>query len=100
MNCKQGDLAVIVDSDVGNCGKIVRCVSLHGSRTHDLDGLKFDGYSSIRWVIDPPVSCGWVGGGFGNLYTIEDQDLRPIRPTDGEDETLSWKAVPKQPETV
>lgn len=36
MNCKQGDLAVIVRSRLGLEGVFVRCVRLHGSTTHEM----------------------------------------------------------------
>lgn len=89
LNCKQGDLAIVVKSTAGNEGKIVRCVGLHDSETHDLDG--WPTYNSgPRWIIDRPLS-----GAIGRLiYTCPDRFLRPIRDSDGEDEVLRLVGLP------
>lgn len=77
MNCKQGDLALILRSAAGNEGKIVRCVELAGAwSAHDGDGM--------RWVTDPPVR-GLLGE---RAYPVLDCNMRPIRDSDGDDEVL------------
>lgn len=89
MNCKPGDLAVIVapDTSTRNLGKIVRV--LHGSRLGD----------GWWWVeslspafMNGPGSCDRVAME-GN---IEDRRLRPIRDPgdDAVDETLLWLPAP------
>ena len=87
MNCKQGDLAVIVRSQSQNEGKLVECVRLHTSQTHDLDGvlLKLTA-SGPRWVI--------VNALPGGLLTVPDAILRPLRNRDGEDEMLKLVGRP------
>lgn len=77
MNCKQGDLALIVRSAAGNEGKIVRCVELAGSwGGYDGDGM--------RWVTEPPVR-----GMRGELaYPVLDCNMRPLRDSDGADEAM------------
>ena len=75
LNCKQGDLAVIVRSAAGNEGKIVSCVAL----TFETWGFG----SGPRWVTDPPVS-----GCFTPVIPVLDACLRPLRDNDGEDEVL------------
>ena len=81
MNCKQGDLAVIVRSFSGNEGKIVRCVRL----VMDTWGW---GYGA-RWVTEPPVIAH-----FGLVVPPLDACMRPLRDSDGEDEVL--RLVPKR----
>jgi hypothetical protein len=78
MNCKQGDLAVIVkvlnpkNSQI--IGKIVRCIE---------PVVSWDNIAG--WAVDPPLSFA-IG--------VADENLRPIRDNDGEDETLQWSPVP------
>lgn len=82
MNCKPGDLAVIVKSSAGNEGAIVKIVEFVG---------KVQGWGGYdRWRIDRKLK-----GDRGNLTdTARDWNLRPIRDNDGEDETLQWAPVP------
>ena len=84
MNCKQGDLAIIVRSMAGNEGKIVRC-------------LRFVGYvegfvGNDRWEIDTKIIS------FKRVLhnTTQDSWMRPIRPTDGEDEMLRIAGKPQR----
>ena len=93
MNCKPGDLAVIVKSSYGNAGKVVRCIRLHDSKERDLDGARFvQPCEWPRWVIDRPVTA--ADG--SPLFTVADFRLRPIRDNDGEDETLAWAGKPEK----
>ena len=80
LNCKQGDLAIIVDCvwDESSLGKIVKCISV------------FDTPWGKCWKVDPPWDLS-----IGTL----DAHLRPIRDQPGEDETLTWEPVPHK-ETV
>lgn len=94
MNCKQGDLAIVVKSNYGNEGKIVRCVRIHDSETHDANGLKIINPSGMRWVIDPPIQTINNKGNKCNLFTFSDGWLRPLRDNEGEDETLTWAGKP------
>lgn len=75
MNCKQGNMAVVVRSMAGNDGKIVRClrVVVYGA------GL---GYGP-RWVTEPVLR-----GCFGEPQAPLDACLRALRDSDGEDEIL------------
>lgn len=85
MNCKPGDLAVIVRSWAGNEGKIVRCVRFIG-RIEYLNGTIAD-----SWEIDPP-QIGQLGNPSNK---IADFQLHPIRPNEGDDETLMWAGKPE-----
>jgi hypothetical protein len=85
MNCKPGDLAVVVKSHAGNEGKIVRCV--------EYTGLNFWPFIGVdhSWRIDSSLRS--YAGTYGN--DIADSQLRPIRDNDGEDETLTWAGKPE-----
>lgn len=84
MNCKQGDLAVIVKSYAGNEGKIVRCIDFIGD-VHGPHNIIVP-----TWRIDRRLPH--CEGGLDNR--VGDFQLRPIRDADGQDETLTWKDVP------
>lgn len=75
MNCKQGDLAVIVKSNFEKAaiGRIVRCVRFN------------DSFGMPAWEFEPHFNQYWV---------CRDEFLRPIRDQPGEDETLTWAGLP------
>lgn len=83
MNCKPGDLAVVVRSATNpeNIGRIVRCVDMTRRR------LAGSWEECECWIVEPDITV------YG---AIADRCLRPIRPTDGEDETLTWAGKPEQ----
>ena len=89
MNCKQGDLAVIVRSTCGNEGRFVTCISLIPMHSF----LQPDGRIIIgpSWVVEPPI-FGWLGD---KAPGVRDALLRPIRYNDGEDEILSIVGHPQ-----
>lgn len=90
MNCKQGDLAIIVKSMAGNEGKIVRCLKFVPAQdfsTPDQKIVKMD-----AWEVDS-VLVDWVGE---KTSTIPDHFLKPIRDNDGEDEMLRLVGKPEQ----
>lgn len=81
LNCKQGDLAIIVSSTCGNEGKIVRCLELiHASHVPDTQGKIWRFANGPRWVwrIDRSIN-------FGNAFDIvqimhsSDHRMRPLR---------------------
>lgn len=85
MNCKPGDLAIVIKSEQGNLGKIVRCIEY-------LPGFKWKDMTYGAWVVD------------GNLTNIDpkgvnripDNWLKPLRDSDGEDETITWAGKPER----
>ena len=83
LNCKVGDLAIVVRSAAGNEGKIVRCVRLgnNGFFLSRNNGVVDHGPS---WVIDGAL-VGWRGD---LVSKVPDSFLRPIRPLD-EPETIT-----------
>jgi len=87
MNCKPGDLAIVVSAPKEvrhHIGKIVQVVRL----TTSWDGL-------TCWTLREPF---WdvVKGRRGLCEGIADKDLRPIRDQPGQDETLQWAGLPNE----
>lgn len=76
MNCKQGDLAVLVDADP-------HATHLKG-RIFKLVGRCYC-CGAINWRFEGPFIES-LGGG-KPIGCLRDEDLRPIRPGDLEDET-------------
>lgn len=80
MNCKPGELAIVVHSEAGNEGKIVTCIRPFNKVWRHRNGVV---RVEPSWEIDRELS-GF--GGDSSRY-ISDSQLRPIRPGDLEDET-------------
>jgi hypothetical protein len=83
LNCKQGDLAVIVRSHAHNEGKIVECVRLIPAPFWAIE-------NGPRWIISTPVvdSRGHL------IDSIADKCLRPLRDSGGLDEMLRLVGLP------
>jgi hypothetical protein len=81
LNCRPGDLAVIVRSTAGNEGKIVRCLQL-------VMAAGPFGFGP-RWITDPPVLSSW-----NRPVPPLDACLRHLRDSDGEDEMLRLAGRP------
>ena len=87
MNCKQGDLAIVVVSESGlNLGKIVRCVRWVGKCDRNpATGHKWIGPQYLdAWEIDPPlITDEWALGVLTDetypLPLFPDSCLRPLR---------------------
>lgn len=80
MNCKQGDLAVLVHSVSGrSLGMIFTCVERY-------DGPWRYGGDAPGWRLDRPLWHGFPYTG--------DKNLRPLRDNPGADETLTWAGKP------
>lgn len=89
LNCKVGDLAVIVRSGKGNEGKIVQCLEFIGDYWWRDKGVSF---WSPTWKVDIDFA---VNDGYTD-HLIADNQLRPIRNDPGQDETLLWADVPSE----
>lgn len=94
LNCRPGQLAVKVKADPWDEipeGAIVRCINIvHGVLLNVKTGEMVEG----AWNVEFRGSS--VKPGTNYLWICSDAYLRPIRDTDGEDETLSWANVPKE----
>lgn len=89
MNCKQGDLAVVVKAALPqNVGLIVKVVSLDPH------------WKEPIWILTEKIARTGVSLIDGSLTSgidrCRDACLRPIRDSDGADETLSWASVPNK----
>lgn len=94
MNCKQGDLAVIVRSYAGNEGKIVRCVRLSYAPCLLPGGALIE--RCPLWETDAVLlGCSGRSDEF-----VPDFQLRPIRDNDGEDEMLRIAGLPNKQEVA
>ena len=78
MNCKQGDIAVIVRSLAGNEGRLVICVELCQRPTWLHKTLP-----GPTWRIDR-----FLDGILFPTNIASDSQLRPLRDDEGEDEML------------
>ena len=82
MNCKPGDLAVIVRSKYGHAGKLV------------LVTVADRGGQPLTWEVEPlwniPLKFR------KEYFRCRDKNLRPIRDNDGPDETLAWAGKPNE----
>lgn len=94
LNCKIGDLAIIVvDEEGSDLGKIVRIVEPG-------DDWSYFGDSRPHWACDTlgqkfVISAPFVEFSDGvELIDIPDAYLRPLRDEEGEDETLTWAPSP------
>ena len=74
MNCVKGDLAVNIFSHVPErVGAIVKVIE--------------------PWVVDDGYQ--WVIEWHGSQFRAMDRYLRPIRNSDGDDETFAWAGKPE-----
>lgn len=84
MNCKLGDLAVIVRSAVGNEGLIVEVIAMSELRP------QYD------WIVKATRAIRWQSGQICKEGHAKDSSLRPIRDNDGEDEMLRIVGKPQE----
>lgn len=84
LNCKQGDLAVIVRSAAGNEGAVVTCLELV-ARPYWFAGEM----PGPTWRVDRMLR----GRAFPT-DVVADIQLRPLRDSDGEDEVLRLAGRP------
>lgn len=92
MNCKPGDLAVVVrlfpDDEPSILGRVLRV-------THLRERGDCLGYGGSAWEYEGPRLVHKL---MGPYLRIADECLRPLRDPgpDARDETISWKPVPKE----
>ena len=76
LNCKQGDLAIVIRSHAGNEGKIVTCVRLTTDVPHGMMWIE----PGPRWEIDRYV----MSKNGTLLNSFADNCLRPLPKLDEE----------------
>lgn len=90
MNCKQGDLAVIVRSASGNEGRILTCLRVAPRSKVRSEGFTDGDWTGVVWETDAFLADTWGEG--TSLYP--DARLRPLRNSEGEDEMLKLVGLP------
>jgi len=93
MNCKKGDIAVVVGGKYGNEGRIVQCLRI--ATKEDFKFYLTEYISAPAWIVDVAL--------MGSLFATPiapDKWLRPLRDNDGQDEMLRIAGLPKTLETV
>lgn len=83
MNCQKGDLAYIL-KPASLYGKIVNCVD-----------LTLNSFNEPTWIVDEP----FIYHGF-KIERVEDEYLRPIRPSNEQDEMLRIAGLPRYKELM
>ena len=87
MNCKPGDLAIVVSAfNPVNLGRILHIGVFAG----EVGGWR----GTNRWHFDGGSPLIGVNG--GRSYTVKDICIRPIRDNPGQDESLQWLDVPSK----
>lgn len=104
LNCKPGDLAIVVRSEYGNVGKIVRVIkpSLGNAAAQGTEFREHDGQPWLKsnndylWFIE--CESG-IRASNKKTYTLapgRDISLRPLRNSEGEDEMLRVAGKPNK----
>lgn len=101
MNCKPGDLALIVGPlDGPNCYRLVRCIRLlRKGESMVLGDLEFYPVPHGEfWAVEGRLVAEVHGEPDRDVPggPIGDRWLRPIRPGAGEDETIEWAGKPEK----
>lgn len=85
MNCKPGDLAIVIKSKQNNLGKIVRCIEY-------LPEFMWKDLPDGAWVVDGNITSIDPT----SLNRVPDSWLKPLRDNDEEDETITWAGKPER----
>jgi hypothetical protein len=93
MNCKPGDLAVVIRSETGNLGKIVRCIAV--ASKEQADQVRF--WACPMWEVDRPMQWEYQHEVFYERFCPDDC-LRPIRPQ-SDDATDEMTLIAGKPES-
>ena len=104
MNCKPGDLAIIVYARLAPdlIGNIVEVVGPFGGDLFIDDAISGEFTWEVRYPDGRPILATFGAKGhreFRHSRALRDSCLRPIRDNPGADETLSWKDVPAPSKT-
>jgi hypothetical protein len=98
VNCKPGDLAVIVRSMAGNEGKFVTVLRWHGDYTYLGGDVCLPSWEArIAQVMTAANGSVWFPG---DVVKFPDAWLKPIRPDGITDEEVRDLYAPKQTEAA
>lgn len=108
MNCKPGDIVQVIRSEFGNEGRIGRVMAratvpagrLHGVTIYPTDDWLVEGRfqtadENVMSVGGTPVARWVTGHREIAVCPFPDSWLRPLRDSDGRDETLTWAGKPE-----
>lgn len=84
MNCKPGDLAMYRGKDSSRLGMVTQVLRL--ASHEEVCRRNASPVPGPWWEVDPPLR---------DRKLVADSALRPIRPTDGEDEILRIAGKPE-----
>ena len=94
LNCKKGDLAIIVRSQLGNAGRVVTCLRIAlPENLLETFGSTMEKHELI-WRIDTPMKWSNWTRGVVEVPFMADEVLRPLRDSEGEDEMLRLVGKP------
>jgi hypothetical protein len=88
MNCKPGDLAMIVGGVQENLGRLVRVIG-----PVDVWGWEVEALQPLTVYTSPPGAAVGILGAGGHAG-VSDHILRPLRDQDGDDQTFTWAGKP------
>lgn len=98
MNCKPGDLAIVVRSIGGrNLGVVVTCVRL--ATSSEVAAARLRTWERPVWRVDRNIHIVYNTGDVEMHPFVADSRLRPIRDNNGEDEVLRIAGRPREVET-
>ena len=101
MRCNPNDVVVVVRSKAGNLGRIGTVLRWAETGTvqygHNKHGRTlFNGQAG--WVVQGTFST--TQGETVSPGVFPDEWLRPLRDSEGDDETITWAGKPEQLETI
>lgn len=103
MNCKKGDLAVIVANDVtvqgGFCGAYIRVTELRVNKEGD-PAWEYEGKRLLDRVALRLAELLGLPASEGEVVVVPDAFLRPVPPDSGSAEDLRELFAPKLPEVA
>ena len=94
MNCKPGDLAVVIrpaPQEPRALGAFVKVIRRNGFASYTGIGL---GANEPRWIVETSSKYLCTSGRALSRFCVPDALLRPIRPGDEEDEALRIESIP------
>ena len=98
LNCRQGDLAIVIKSEAGNEGRIVRCLEFVGG-----PAIGGDMFHTDCWRVEGVLTslCAFTGERIVSADNIiSDSRLRPLRDGEDTDEIILLVGLPNPTKTL
>jgi len=87
MNCKEGDIAIVIRSRANNLGKIVKCVRPATAEDIEYYWMRID--KGPAWIVEGNII---TRGGY-KVPLAFDSDLKPLPGAGLEDDVMNLKEV-------